>query len=136
MRESLFVVGLVVFGMALRSCRNVVPRKLGAFVYLAASFYALYFATGRFWGGILGVLAWFFLPWVELLTRIRRMRLPIENRLRFRVPPDPSFFPDAEEAAVSMEDAGFSGCSGIPRNARSPLCACASRAMSHFPSSR
>jgi hypothetical protein len=107
MRESLFVVGLVVFGMALRSCRNAVPRKLGAFVYLAASFYALYFATGRVWGGILGVLAWFFLPWVELLTRIRRMRLPIENRLRLRTPPDPSFFPDAEEAAVSMEEAGF-----------------------------
>ena len=107
MRETLFVLGLVVLGMALRSCRGTVPRKAGAVVYLGASFLALYFLTGRIWAGLLGVAAWFFLPWVELLTRIRRMRLPVENRLRFRTPPDPAFFPDAEEAAALMEDAGF-----------------------------
>lgn len=107
MCETLFVVGLVVLGMALRSARSVISRKLGAIVYLLASFLALYFATGRIWGGILGVGAWFFLPWVELLSRIRRMRLPIENRLEYRTPPDTAFFPDADEAAVSMEEAGF-----------------------------
>ncbi len=107
MREILLVVGLIVLGMALRSARSVIARKLGAAVYLAVSFLAMYFATGRIWAGFLGVVAWFFLPWVELLTRIRRMRLPIENRLSYRTPPDPAFFPDAEEAAVSMEEVGF-----------------------------
>lgn len=107
MREILFVVGLFVLGMALRSSRATVPRKIGALIYLMVSFLTLFFATGRIWAGIFGVLAWFFLPWLELLTRIRRMRLPIENRLRFRTPPDPAYYPDAEEAAAAMEEAGF-----------------------------
>ena len=58
-------------------------------------------------GGLLGAVLWFFLPWIELLTRIRRMRLPLDNRLRQRPIPNPSFFPNATEAAAAMEEAGF-----------------------------
>jgi hypothetical protein len=107
MRESLIVVGLLVLAVALRSCRRVLLRKLGAVAFLAASFCALYFLSGRIWAGLLAVAAWFFLPWVELLTRIRRMRLPLENRLRQRKLPNPAFFPNAEEAAAAMEEVGF-----------------------------
>ena len=56
---------------------------------------------------VAGALAWFFLPWVELLTRIRRLRLPLDNRLRFRVPPSDSFFPNAPEAIDAMDEEGF-----------------------------
>ena len=53
-------------------------------------------------GAILGASAsGFMLPWVELLTRIRRLRLPLENRLRYRVPPSDSFFPNAPEAVMA-----------------------------------
>ena len=107
MRELLIVAGLFVLAVALRSCRRVLPHKLGAVVVLAATFCALFFATGRPWAGALGVAAWFFLPWVELLTRVRRMRLPLENRLRHRRLPNPALFPNAEEAASAMEEAGF-----------------------------
>ena len=107
MRETLLVIGLVVLGLGLRSSRRAMPRKLGALTFLAAGFAAFVFITGCWWCGIFGVLPWFFLPWVELLTRIRRMRLPLENRLRHRTPPDPDFFPKAPEAAMSMEEAGF-----------------------------
>lgn len=107
MRETLIVIGLIVLAVALRSCRKVVPRKLGALTFLVASFCVLFFVTRSWWGGLAGVAAWFFLPWVELLTRIRRMRLPLDNRLRPRVPPNPAFFPNAEEAAAAMADEGF-----------------------------
>ncbi|MEM9079458.1 MAG: hypothetical protein AAGC74_02060 [Verrucomicrobiota bacterium] len=58
------------------------------------------------WGSV-GVVGWFFLPWVELLTRVRRLRLPVQNRLRHKEPPDDEFFPNASKALVSMEDAHF-----------------------------
>jgi hypothetical protein len=107
MRSCLIVLGLFVLAVGLRSARRAMWRKLGALVFLGASFMGFYYLTGCLWWGLAGVALWFFLPWVELLTRIRRMRLPLENRLRSREVPDPSFFPNAVEAAGAMEDAGF-----------------------------
>ncbi len=107
MRETLIVIGLLVLAVALRSARSNIMRKLGAFTFLAASFSLLFFLTSSAWGGLLGAALWFFLPWIELLTRIRRMRLPLDNRLSHREIPNPSFFPNAMEAATAMEEAGF-----------------------------
>lgn len=107
MRETLIVIGLLVLAVALRTGRTACLRKLGAVTFLAASFCLFYFLTDNPWVGLAGVLLWLFLPWVELLTRIRRMRLPVENRLTHRKLPNPSFFPNATEAAAAMEDAGF-----------------------------
>ena len=107
MREFLIVVGLVVLAVALRSSRPRAVRKLGAVMMLVASFLLVFFATGSVVGGVVGAGLWFFLPWIELLTRIRRMRLPLDNRLGQRKMPDPAFFPNATEAAAAMEEAGF-----------------------------
>lgn len=107
MRETLIVVGLIVLAMGLRSARSTLPRKLGVLAFLGASFLLLYFITGRVSAGFFGVLIWLFLPWIELLTRIRRMRLPLQNRLTHRKLPNPSFFPNATEAAAAMDEAGF-----------------------------
>jgi hypothetical protein len=107
MRETLIVIGLIVLAVGLRSGRSNYLRKLGAFTFLIASFFLFYFVTGEILAGIGGALLWFFLPWIELLTRIRRMRLPVENRLTQRPIPNPSFFPNATEAAAAMEEAGF-----------------------------
>jgi hypothetical protein len=107
MRETLIVIGLLVLAVALRTGRTVCLRKLGAATFLAASFCLFYFVSGSLWIGFAGLSLWLFLPWVELLTRIRRMRLPIENRLTHRKLPNPSFFPNATEAAAAMEEAGF-----------------------------
>ena len=107
MRETLIVIGLVVLAVALRSARRNCIRKLGAITFLFASFCLFYFISGSLLVGGAGALLWFFLPWFELLTRIRRLRLPIENRLSHRPIPNPSFFPNATEAAAAMEEAGF-----------------------------
>lgn len=108
MDKLALVAGLAVLALALRGCRHVAARKLGALTFLVASFFALYFIFDRsLTAGLCGVFLWFFLPWIELLTRIRRLRLPIENRLRFRVPPADSFFPHAPEAVEAMDREGF-----------------------------
>lgn len=107
MREALVVVGLAVLSLGLRSSRRAMPRKLGALGFLVAGFALFYFLFDCWWCGMLGIIPWFLLPWIELLTRIRRMRLPMQNSLRHRTPPDPAFFPHASEAESAMEEAGF-----------------------------
>ncbi|GAA5484153.1 hypothetical protein [Haloferula sargassicola] len=107
MRETLVVVGLVVLAIGLRSSRTGVVRKLGALMFLAASYVLVWFITERWWAGVFGVVPWFLLPWIELLTRIRRLRLPAHNQLSHRRHPDPAFFPHAPEAAIDMEEEGF-----------------------------
>lgn len=107
MREILIVVGLMSLAMAMRSTRTRLVRKLGAGVLLAASFFLFYYLSGSVGWGIFGVILWFFLPWIELLTRIRRLRLPVNNRLSFCSMPDCHCFPNAPEAAAAMEEAGF-----------------------------
>jgi len=107
MRETLIVIGLLTLATAMRSCRGAALRKLGAVGFLLASYALVFFLTGSPWWAILGVAAWFFLPWIELLTRIRRMRLPMDNRLRHRDIPNEAFFPNAAEAIAAMEEADF-----------------------------
>ncbi|MFK7850716.1 MAG: hypothetical protein AB8D78_07035 [Akkermansiaceae bacterium] len=107
MRETLIVVGLFLVAMGLRSSRQNIIRKAGAFSFLIATFWLFYFVTGSISGGVVGASLWFFLPWIELLTHIRKLRMPINNRLRHREPPNPSFFPNAIEAAAGMEEAEF-----------------------------
>jgi len=107
MRETLIVIGLLLLAIALRTARRNLLRKLGAMMFLATSFTLFYFISGSLTIGFGGAALWFLLPWVELLTRIRRMRLPMDNRLRQTEAPNPSFFPNAVEAAASMEEAGF-----------------------------
>jgi hypothetical protein len=107
MCKPLIVLGLVVLAMAFRCSRTACLRKLGAFVFLGASYCLVWFLTDSMVAGIGGIVMWFFLPWIELLTRIRRLRLPLNNRLKHRKLPDPSFFPNAIEAGQAIEEAGF-----------------------------
>lgn len=106
-KEVLIVVGLVAFAAAFRSCRRNWSRKVGALIFLAASFSALYFLTQSCLWGMTAVVAWFFLPWVELLTRVRRIRLPMNNRLKKSQAPEDDFFPNASRALAAMSDADF-----------------------------
>jgi hypothetical protein len=107
MRETLIVIGLFMFAVALRTARRGVMRKVGALMFLVATFFLGWFVSGSLWIGGAVASLWFLLPWIELLTRIRRMRLPLNNRLRNRRVPEPSFFPNAVEAAAAMEEEGF-----------------------------
>lgn len=107
MQKTLIVIGVVIIGMALRSSKMKLLRKLGALVYLLASGLAIYFITENWIAAVAGVLIWFFLPWVELLTRIRKLRLPLNNKLQHRFPPNEDHFPNADASIAALEREGF-----------------------------
>lgn len=107
MKPILTVMGVVIIGVALRSCQMRVLRKLGMLVYFFASGLLLYLMTGSVLAGLAGLAVWFLLPWIELLTRIRRLRLPLNNKLSHRFPPNEDHFPNADAMIAALEDAGF-----------------------------
>ncbi len=101
------VLGVVVFSVALRSFNHRLLRKLGALGILAATFLAFYLPTGNVLAGVGGLLIWFMLPWVELLTRVRHVRLPVRRQLEKQPPPGHSRFPALTELTDEVEEAGF-----------------------------
>jgi len=104
----LLVLAVAVLSMALRSYNHLVPRKLGAIGIFATSFLVGYFLGGRnVLVGALCASSWLLLPWLEILTRIRRLRLPLEKNLRHKSPPSTEVFPDLGELTEEVEGEGF-----------------------------
>ena len=95
MKELYTVIAFIIFGYALRSCKTIALRKLGALVMLAASGLCFYYLFESVLAGILAMAAWFFLPWIELLTRIRNQRMPLINKLKKRSSANLNAFPNA-----------------------------------------
>ncbi|MGZ4988829.1 MAG: hypothetical protein ACXWBP_12340, partial [Limisphaerales bacterium] len=83
----LITLGVAVLSVGLRTFNNSYAQKAGALGILAATFLGFYFATDNWVWGLTAVLAWLFLPWLEILTRIRALRLPKEKQLRPKSPP-------------------------------------------------
>src|SRR5881398_2488454 len=100
-------LGVAVLSVALRSYQTSLAQKLGALGILIASFLAVYFITGNAGWGVAGAASWLFLPWLEILTRIRTLRLPKEKRLRPKNPPSNSLFPALDEISREIENEGF-----------------------------
>ena len=112
---GLFItLGVAVLSVALRSYQSSISQKVGAFGILTASFLAIYFITGSWILGLLSALSWLFLPWLEILTRIRALRLPREKALRPKSPPSPEVFPTLDEITTQIESEGFSHISDDP----------------------
>lgn len=103
----LLILGVAVLSMALRSFASVLAQKLGALGVLAASFLAGWFLTGSQSVGIFCAVSWLLLPWLEILTRVRKLRLPLEKNLRHRPPPSREIFPVLPEATTDIEEEGF-----------------------------
>ena len=86
---GLFItLGVAVLSVALRSYQSSVSQKVGAFGILTASFLAIYYITGSWILGLISALSWLFLPWLEILTRIRAP--PAASR-RNAAPEEPAF---------------------------------------------
>lgn len=106
-QKILILAGLVVLAVALRSFAHVVLRRAGLLVVLLASYLAAFFLLNHHLAGVAAVLSWFFLPWVELLTRIRGLRLPLEKKLEHKAPPSPQRFPSLDNLTEEIEAQGF-----------------------------
>jgi hypothetical protein len=100
-------LGVAVLSVALRSFQTSFAQKAGAVGILASTFLAVYFVSGSWVAGLSAALAWFFLPWLEILTRIRALRLPKEKALRPKSPPSPDIFPSLEEITTEIQNEGF-----------------------------
>ena len=107
MTNLLIFAGVLVLSFALRTSHLRVIRKAGALGVLGATFLAFYFFTDSVAIGVVGGLLWFLLPWVELLTRIRRLRLPIGKVLEREAPPGHTRFPELTELTDEIEAEGF-----------------------------
>ena len=100
-------LGVAVLSVALRSFQTSFSQKAGALGILIASYLLVYFITGSWVLGLLSALSWLFLPWLEILTRIRALRLPKEKRLRPKSPPNADTFPTLNEITREIENEGF-----------------------------
>ena len=100
-------LGVAVLSVALRSFQSSFAQKSGALGILVASFLLVYFATGNWMLGVAGALSWLFLPWIEILTRIRALRLPKQKQLRPKSAPSADVFPSLNEITHEIEGAGF-----------------------------
>jgi hypothetical protein len=105
---GLFItLGVAALSVALRSYESPISQKVGALGILAASFLAIYYITDNWVLGLCAALSWLFLPWVEILTRIRALRLPKEKALRPKRPPAADVFPTLDEISAQIESEGF-----------------------------
>src|ERR1044072_5945006 len=108
-------LGVALLSVALRSYQTALAQKAGAVGILVSTFLAVYFVSGNWIAGLAAALAWFFLPWLEILTRIRALRLPREKALRPKSPPHSDVFPGLDdithenenEELVQVSDAGW-----------------------------
>lgn len=103
----LFILGVAVLSMALRSFRGVLPQKLGALGVITTSFLIGWLLTGFWIIGALCASSWLMLPWLEILTRVRRLTLPTDKRLRHKHPPNEDAFPALEGLTEEIEGEGF-----------------------------
>src|SRR5256886_17209328 len=90
-------LGVALLSVGLRSFQNSYSQKAGALGILIASFLAIYFITGSWLLGLAAAVSWLFLPWLEILTRIRALRLPNENQLGPKGTPSSDAFPALSE---------------------------------------
>ena len=100
-------LGVAVLSFGLRSFPNSYAQKAGALGILATTFLAVYFIAGSWVWGLVAAVGWLFLPWLEILTRIRALRLPKEKQLRPKSPPSTDTFPALSDITHEIEDEGF-----------------------------
>jgi hypothetical protein len=103
----LLILGIATLSVALRTFDHVILQKLGALGILVTSYLVGYFLTGSALVGVACAASWLFLPWLEILTRIRRLRLPLEKNLRHRGAPSSDLFPALSDLTHDIEEEGF-----------------------------
>lgn len=107
MREFLLVCGLAVLTAAFFSYSHPLLRRLGLLSLTATLVAAGYFATGSFWAAAACGAGWMALPWLEILLRVRKMRLPLRKQLRQSVAPAREVFPELPQLSGEIEEHGF-----------------------------
>jgi hypothetical protein len=107
LNELLLFAGLAVLTWACFSFAHPWLRRLGLLCFAATVFAAGYLPTKNPWIGAACVSGLLLFPWLEILLRIRRLRLPLRKQLLQVPPPAREMFPDLERITGDIEAAGF-----------------------------
>jgi len=107
MNELMLFVGLVVLTAACLSYAHPILRRLGIFSLGVTSFAAGYLPTRNVWIGLAAASVLVLLPWLEILLRVRKLRLPLRKELHQTAPPSREMFPALNELSDEIESAGF-----------------------------
>lgn len=107
MREILIIAGVFVLSLALRTTRSMLMQKLAVIGFLATSFLIGWLSSDSIVLGILFASFWLVWPWYELITRVRKIAMPVDNSLRHKAPPHREFFPALDDLTSEIELEGF-----------------------------
>ena len=107
LQQILYVAAAIVFAVACKSFDNRFIQKLGWLALLGASYLSGFFLTDTHIGGAIFVGAWFMLPWMEIVFRVRRLRFPIKSEVKHRFPPSREVFPELSDLSGEADDDGF-----------------------------
>ncbi|OYW73045.1 MAG: hypothetical protein B7Z37_23075 [Verrucomicrobia bacterium 12-59-8] len=107
LQQILYVAAALIFAIACRSFENRFIQKLGWLALLGASYLSGYYLTDTHVGGAIFIAAWFMLPWLEIIFRVRRLRFPIKSEVKHRFPPSREVFPELSDLSSEADDAGF-----------------------------
>ncbi len=103
----LLILGVAALSMSLRTCRSLLLQKLGVVGILLTSYLTGWLLTGHRSVGLFCALSWLMLPWLEILTRVRTLTLPIAKDLRRKTAPHPEAFPLLGELTEEIEGEHF-----------------------------
>ncbi len=105
--QILYVAAAIVLALACRSFDNRFIQKLGWLALLGASYLGGFYLTGTHVGGGIFISAWFMLPWLEIIFRVRRLRFPLTSEVKYRFPPSREVFPELSDLSSEADAAGF-----------------------------
>ena len=105
--KFLVILGAIALSLSLRTMPHPALRKLGAFGVMATSFLIGWLLSGYWQVGVFCASSWLLLPWLEILTRVRKLTLPLEKNLRHKTPPQSEAFPALDEITGEVEGEGF-----------------------------
>ncbi len=105
--EILIVAGVGVLCAAIRSFHHPALFRIGTLGFVLTSFLAGWLIGGNIWTGLAFASTWIILPWLEILTKVRRVRLPLERTILPCPPPARSAFPAFSDLSEEMEAGGF-----------------------------
>lgn len=103
----LLVCGVAVLSWALRTFRHPVLHRAGTIGVFVTSFLAGWLLGGQLWLGFVFASIWLLLPLVEILTRVRKLRLPRRQVITPVTAPNEHAFPGIEEITREVEEHDF-----------------------------
>ncbi len=116
MGDLLLVLGVFVLSVALRTTGSAVLSKIGLLGYLATSFLAGWLLTGSLVMGAVFMSFWLVWPWYELITRVRKIAMPVNATLRHKAPPNREMFPALDDLTEEIEEEGFAHAEDLGRD--------------------